>query len=74
MMPGDLLPHLKMLGMDIKVQIYTLLWTCWGLNDDGHLFETVDGNECLIRVVFQVQEHSLDYFFWFREKKMPPKL
>jgi hypothetical protein len=25
MMPGDLCPHLKLLGMGIKVQVYTLL-------------------------------------------------
>jgi hypothetical protein len=45
---------------------------CTVVYDDCKVFEAIDGNKRLVRVIFQVQKHLLYHIFG--EGEMPPKL
>jgi hypothetical protein len=34
------------------------------VDDDCDIFQAIDGDECVIGTVFEVQEHLLDNLFW----------
>jgi len=44
---------------------------CTEIQDDGHILLTVDWDECLVWIIFEMQECSLDYFLW--EQEVPPE-
>ncbi len=44
--------------------------SCAVVEDDGNVLQTIDGDESLVGVVFEVQERTLHNLFW--KCKMPP--
>ena len=42
---------------------------CTEIQDDGHIFQTVDRDECLVWIIFEMQECWLNYFL--REREVP---